>query len=152
MFECQLSSVGAPPSAVAVFPMLSWAYMMAGCMSRSPRGRLDARAWPWSLVNPDRIKPVSRRRICVHTCWGGPPFAPGWKSPPRDGEVLRAVVSMLVRLSRRVGGVSRARGCFPFVVAGTGCGWSGWGREGLQAGEGGEDVAGPGPSCGYAQA
>jgi hypothetical protein len=64
--------------------------------------------------------------------------------------VFRAGSCRAARLSRRVGGVPR-----PLVVSfpgrSGGCGCSA-GGQGLQAGDGGGDVVGPGPALGEAQA
>ena len=63
--------------------------------------------------------------------------------------IFRWPVSVVARLSRRVGGVPRARGV-SFLVAGMVSGWSA-GCEGLQAGDRGGDLAGPGPAGGEAE-
>jgi hypothetical protein len=53
---------------------------------------------------------------------------------------------LAARLSRWMGGVPRALGLLLWCCR-DGSGWSA-GRQGLQAGDGGGDLAGPGPACG----
>ena len=58
----------------------------------------------------------------------------------------------VARLAGRAAGGSHGPQGLPSVLGGTGCGWSGGVRDGLDALPGGGDGAGPGPGRGYLQA